>query len=174
MMHYPLDSLKYTPDTEFFFSEGKYKGEYLPNCGVIATSLATNIPYMEVREAYAENKRKPNAWKGRLFEWEVDNCLIRLSKAHGFDIEKCTDYQPFGVRVVEFAELHSRTGQSYILHVCGHFLAVKNGWIGDQYGIEHYTRWKTHHRYGRNSLAKEVWIIENGGVSTPVAFDLLA
>lgn len=97
----------------------------LPNCGVIATSIISRIPYEQVWDYIGRNKS--GNWKGRTYPRDLSNALEYFNVRHKIHI--CVDLPLFQIEQI------LKPNRSYALHVHGHYLTYRSGWLIDQYGV---------------------------------------
>ena len=108
----------------------------LPNCGVVALSVATEFSYGYVWKALSVNKG--NAWKGRMYLIDMIDFLVRTGV--GFKAEELKTKRV----LYRWVDENTRPNQTYIVRVGGHYVTVRNGRVVDQHeesDIEDYS-WK--------------------------------
>lgn len=108
----------------------------LPNCGLVAISIATQTPLLEVTEWYRTTYKPRGSWKGSTRSITYMQ-FLRLKNIWAVN----TSYDKKRIRTVgDFAEWYAKPGRFYIIASRGHAMMVKDGWIGDQWAIEHADR----------------------------------
>lgn len=100
--------------------EGMPKGK--PNCGVVAVATALHLPYDKVWQLFA--KGNPARWQGRTTMGEVLWHLVKLGGKYE-DAEA-------GRSLKGWVEWHTVPNTTYVVHLGGHWVVVRDGIVVDQ------------------------------------------
>ena len=95
------------------------------NCGPFALAAIIGIPVDEVERLYAKRYGKSTRWQGN----SHIGGLVHLSKSIGHPLKK----EGAGGSLKRWVS-ESIPGRKYLVRVGGHFVAVINGDVIDQYG----------------------------------------
>lgn len=136
----PLAPMHYPADMVF----------HLPNCGLVALSIVTATPLLEVTEWYRTTFKMRANWRGRTHHKDYAQWFQRK----GIWTNHVT-YPKDRVRTIgDFAEWNTKPGKFYMVLSSGHIMVAKDGWVADQWAIAHANR-----HPNRNRRVKMSWEI---------------
>lgn len=100
----------------------------LPNCGPTAFAIVARLPVEKVMAAYAERYNKGRSWQGR-------TCIHRLVKlAPRFDLK--FGEEKYRGSLEKFVKREALQNRRYIVRVGDHCVAVADGKVSDQNGVD--------------------------------------
>jgi hypothetical protein len=129
----------------------------LPNCGLVATAVATGMPLWHVTKTVKEASNKRANWKGRTSYGQI------FAYLDGLDFLTYTEIKPHRTTLLRWVEDQPEDGVVYIVWTTGHVQAVTRTSIADQRGV---FRPKDYH--GKRKMVRRVVRIDLKGSASPL------
>lgn len=100
-----------------------------PICGVVAISMAANIPFAQAWELIKLRVPSPNRWRGRT------TLKQRVRLLDVLDVPYREVWLPRRMTLKTFVEKYTRRDVTYKVTVTGHVVTVRNNAVADQHGV---------------------------------------
>lgn len=100
-----------------------------PICGVVAISMAANIPFTQAWELTKLRMASPSRWRGRTTLKQ----RVRLLDVLDVPYEEIKLTRRMTLKT--FVEKHTRRDVTYKVTVTGHVVTVRNNAVADQHGV---------------------------------------